>query len=120
MFFDLDQYVIRADQQSTIVNDAHFLNNHPDVRVLIEGHCDELGSTDYNLALGDIRANEVKEALVKAGIDAARIDTPTAKSGRSVTSRMKIAGNKTGAPTLSPSSSTNPLWLLIRLIFPSS
>jgi len=77
VFFDLDQYVIRADQQSTIVNDAHFLNNHPDLRVLIEGHCDELGSADYNLALGDIRANEVKEALVKAGIDGARIDTVT-------------------------------------------
>jgi len=39
VFFDLHQYVIRADQQSTIVNDAHFLNNHPDLRVLIEGHC---------------------------------------------------------------------------------
>jgi len=77
VFFDLDQYTIRPDQQSTIINDAKFLNEHPDMYVIIEGHCDELGSTDYNLALGDIRANEVKEALVKAGVDAGRIDTVT-------------------------------------------
>lgn len=77
VFFDVDQYSIRADQQSTIQNDAKFLNKHPDLYVMIEGHCDELGSTDYNLALGDIRANEVKEALVKAGVDSARIDTVT-------------------------------------------
>jgi peptidoglycan-associated lipoprotein len=77
VFFDVDQYSIRADQQGTIQNDARFLNKHPDLYVMIEGHCDELGSTDYNLALGDIRANEVKEALVKAGVDSARIDTVT-------------------------------------------
>jgi peptidoglycan-associated lipoprotein len=77
VFFDVDQYSIRPDQQSTIVNDAKFLNQHPDLYVMIEGHCDELGSTDYNLALGDIRANEVKEALVKAGVDSTRIDTVT-------------------------------------------
>jgi peptidoglycan-associated lipoprotein len=77
VFFDLDQYSIRGDQQRTIVNDAKFLKEHPDLYVMIEGHCDELGSTNYNLALGDIRANEVKEALVKAGIEAARIDTVT-------------------------------------------
>jgi|SRR5579862_229813 len=77
VFFDLDQYTIRSDQRSTILNDAKFLNQHPDLYVMIEGHCDELGSTNYNLALGDIRANEVKEALVKAGVDAARIDTVT-------------------------------------------
>lgn len=77
VFFDLDQYLIRPDQQGTILKDARFLNDHPDLHVVIEGHCDELGSTDYNLALGDIRAHEVKEALVKAGVDAARIDTVT-------------------------------------------
>jgi peptidoglycan-associated lipoprotein len=73
VFFDLDDYQIRADQVSTIQTDAQFLKEHPEMRIVVEGHCDEMGSTEYNLALGDKRATQVKAALEKAGIPPARI-----------------------------------------------
>jgi peptidoglycan-associated lipoprotein len=75
VFFDYDKYVIRADQQGITQTDAQFLQTHPNVSILIEGHCDDRGSEEYNLALGDNRANAVKEALVKMGISASRIRT---------------------------------------------
>ncbi|MBV8051157.1 MAG: peptidoglycan-associated lipoprotein Pal [Acidobacteriaceae bacterium] len=77
VFFDMDEYSVRADQQSTISNDVKLLHEHPYLRVLIEGHCDESGSAEYNLALGESRATAVKEMLVSAGIEAARIETIT-------------------------------------------
>jgi peptidoglycan-associated lipoprotein len=75
VFFDLDTFLIRSDQQETIQHDAEFLKQHPDLQIVIEGHCDELGSAEYNLALGESRAREVKSALVQAGVDSSRIDT---------------------------------------------
>ena len=75
IFFDYDKYDVRADQQSRLQANATWLNQHPNVTFTIEGHCDERGSTEYNLALGDNRANAVKNALVQAGIDASRIRT---------------------------------------------
>jgi len=73
VFFDLDAFSIRGDQQATIQNDAQFLKEHPNLNIVIEGHCDELGSTEYNLALGESRADEVKNALMQAGVDVRRI-----------------------------------------------
>ncbi len=73
VFFDLDDYSIRQDQFTTIQTDAQFLKEHPEIRIVVEGHCDEMGSTEYNLALGDKRATEVKAALEKAGITASRM-----------------------------------------------
>jgi peptidoglycan-associated lipoprotein len=73
VFFDLDDYQIRGDQVTTIQTDAQFLKEHPDMRIVVEGHCDEMGSTEYNLALGDKRATQVKAALEKAGIPPARM-----------------------------------------------
>jgi len=75
IFFDLDDYSIRPDQLATIQTDAQFLKEHPEMRIVVEGHCDELGSTEYNLALGDKRATQVKDALEKAGITASRMRT---------------------------------------------
>jgi len=75
VFFDLDDYSIRPDQVATIQSDARFLKEHPEMRIVVEGHCDELGSTDYNLALGDKRAGQVKAALEKAGISSGRMRT---------------------------------------------
>ncbi len=75
VYFDFDKYVIRADQQGVTDADAKFLQEHPNVSILIEGHCDDRGSEEYNLALGDNRANAVKEQLVKLGINASRIKT---------------------------------------------
>jgi peptidoglycan-associated lipoprotein len=75
IYFDYDKYDIRPDQQATLQADAQWLAAHPNVRFTIEGHCDERGSTEYNLALGDNRANSVKQALVQAGVAADRIKT---------------------------------------------
>ncbi len=74
-FFDYDKYDIRADAQQALAADAQFLNAHPNIRFTIEGHCDERGSTEYNLGLGDNRANSAKQFLVQQGVAADRIRT---------------------------------------------
>lgn len=75
VYFDYDKSDIRSDQQSSIQSDVAFLQQHPNVSFTIEGHCDERGSTEYNLALGDSRASAVKNGLVAAGVGADRIKT---------------------------------------------
>ena len=75
VYFDYDKADVRGDQQSSVQADAQFLNQHASVNFTIEGHCDERGSTEYNLALGDQRASAVKSALTSAGISANRIKT---------------------------------------------
>ncbi len=75
IYFDYDKYDVRSDQQSAVQSDAAFLKDHPNVQFTIEGHCDERGSTEYNLALGDNRAGSVKNALVQAGVSASQIKT---------------------------------------------
>jgi peptidoglycan-associated lipoprotein len=75
VYFDYDKYDIRAGDQAAIQQDAQFLQSHPNVRITIEGHCDERGSTEYNLALGDNRARAAQQALVQAGVAADRIKT---------------------------------------------
>ena len=75
IYFDYDKYDIRVDQQASIQGDASFLKQHSNIRITIEGHCDERGSTEYNLALGSNRADTVKNALVQAGVTGDRIKT---------------------------------------------
>jgi len=75
VYFDYDKSDIRADQRSSIQSDMAFLTQHPNINFTIEGHCDERGSTEYNLALGDQRASAVKNELTTAGISASRIKT---------------------------------------------
>jgi peptidoglycan-associated lipoprotein len=75
IYFDYDKYDVRGDQASAMQTDAQFLAQHPNINFTIEGHCDERGSTEYNLALGDNRANAVKNALTSAGVNASRIKT---------------------------------------------
>lgn len=75
VYFDYDKYDIRPDQQATLQADGQWLVAHPNARFTVEGHCDERGSTEYNITLGDKRANSVKEALVQAGVAADRIHT---------------------------------------------
>jgi peptidoglycan-associated lipoprotein len=75
VYFDYDKSDVRADQQGAIQADAQFLNQHSGINFTIEGHCDNRGSTEYNLALGDQRASSVKNALVSAGVSASRIKT---------------------------------------------
>ncbi|MDR3726380.1 MAG: peptidoglycan-associated lipoprotein Pal [Terracidiphilus sp.] len=73
IYFDYDRYDLRAEDKAAIDANAAFLKAHPSIRFTIEGHCDERGSTDYNLALGDNRANSARSALVNAGIPASQI-----------------------------------------------
>ena len=75
IYFDYDKADLRGDQQSSVQADAQFLSQHANMSFTIEGHCDERGSTDYNLALGDQRASAVKSALTAAGVSASRIKT---------------------------------------------
>lgn len=73
IFFDYDTYDIRSDAQATLSRDAAYLGSHPDVKIVIGGYCDERGSNEYNLALGQNRADAAKNALVTAGVAASRI-----------------------------------------------
>ena len=75
VYFDYDKSDVRGDQQGSLQADAQFLSQHSNINIVIEGHCDSRGSTEYNLALGDQRASSVKNALVAAGISASRIKT---------------------------------------------
>lgn len=74
-FFDYDKADIRPDAQQALMADAAFLQQHPNIRFTIEGHCDERGSTEYNLGLGDRRASAAKAFLVQQGVSADRIRT---------------------------------------------
>ena len=75
VYFDYDKYDVRAADQGAVQGDARFLQQHPNIRITIEGHCDERGSTEYNLALGANRADAVKNALIQAGVAGDRIKT---------------------------------------------
>jgi peptidoglycan-associated lipoprotein len=73
IFFDYDSYDIRGDAQATLSRDASYLVSHPEVKIVLGGYCDERGSNEYNLALGQNRADAAKNALVTAGVAANRI-----------------------------------------------
>lgn len=73
IFFDYDKYDIRSDAQATLAHDASYLASHPNVKVLIGGYCDECGSNEYNLGLGQNRGDSAKKALINAGVAASRI-----------------------------------------------
>jgi len=74
-YFDYDQADIRADARDALSQTAQFLRSYPQLKVVVEGHCDERGSTEYNLALGDRRAAAAKQFLVSLGIPADRMET---------------------------------------------
>ena len=73
VFFAYDKYDIRPTDEPSVNADASFLAQHPKISVLISGHCDERGSDEYNMGLGENRAEEVKSALVQHGVNANRI-----------------------------------------------
>jgi peptidoglycan-associated lipoprotein len=75
VLFDYDSAAIRPDQQGVVAANAKALQSRSNLNLTIEGHADERGSTEYNLALGDERANAVKNALVAAGVSGNRINT---------------------------------------------
>jgi peptidoglycan-associated lipoprotein len=73
VFFDYDSYDLRPDAQSSAQTAASYLNSHSAIKIVIGGYCDDRGSAEYNLALGENRANAAKTALVNAGVAASRI-----------------------------------------------
>jgi peptidoglycan-associated lipoprotein len=75
IYFEYDKGDVRTDQQSALAGDVEFLKAHPTIHFTIEGHCDERGSTEYNLALGDTRASSVKNSLVQGGVPADSVKT---------------------------------------------
>lgn len=74
-FFDYNKADIRQDAQQALTADGDFLKAHPSLSFTIEGHCDDRGSEEYNLGLGDRRANAAKDFLVNLGVSASRITT---------------------------------------------
>lgn len=75
VYFDFDSYELRADARETLKADAEWLKKNPGVRVAVEGHCDERGTTEYNLALGAKRAQAARDYLVALGVAADRLST---------------------------------------------
>ena len=75
IFFDTDSSEVDSPDQATLQSQATWLAKYPDKRITIEGHCDERGTREYNLALGERRANATKNALAALGVATARITT---------------------------------------------
>ena len=73
IFFGYDSYDLSPQADTSISAAASYLNAHPDIKILIGGYCDDRGSAEYNLALGETRANAAKDALVTAGVAASRL-----------------------------------------------
>ena len=75
ILFDTDRFNVDVEDQSTLQRQAQWLAQYPNARVIVEGHADERGTRDYNLALGERRANSAKNYLVSIGVDSSRIQT---------------------------------------------
>jgi peptidoglycan-associated lipoprotein len=75
IYFEFDKYTLPNDQRNKLAENAEVLKAYPEVKVLIEGNCDERGTIEYNLSLGEKRANTLKEYLINYGISASRLST---------------------------------------------
>jgi peptidoglycan-associated lipoprotein len=75
IFFDTDRFNVDTEDQTTLQRQAQWLARYPNTRITVEGHADERGTRDYNLALGERRANSAKNYLTSVGVDASRIQT---------------------------------------------
>jgi len=75
IFFNYDKYDVSTDAQAILAKDAKYLSSHLNAKILIGGYCDERGSNEYNLALGQNRADSAKKYLINAGVEASRIRT---------------------------------------------
>ena len=73
VFFDYDQFTLKPEARRTLDRQAEWMGRYPNVRLSIEGHADERGTREYNLALGERRAKSVKDYLVSKGINASRL-----------------------------------------------
>jgi peptidoglycan-associated lipoprotein len=75
VFFDYDKYDLKTEFRDSLEQNASFLSKYPTIKILIEGHCDERGTVEYNLALGTKRAEAAKQYLTNLGVNADRIRT---------------------------------------------
>ncbi len=75
VFFDTDRYDLKPEAREILAANAAWLQKHPTVKILVEGHCDERNTREYNLALGERRANAVRDYLVFLGVAPERIET---------------------------------------------
>ena len=75
ILFDTDRFNVDSEDQVTLQKQAQWLARYPNTRITVEGHADERGTRDYNLALGERRANSAKNYLISVGVDAGRIQT---------------------------------------------
>jgi peptidoglycan-associated lipoprotein len=73
IYFDFDKYNLRDDAKRTLEGNAKVLMANPRARIVIEGHCDERGTTEYNLALGERRASTARDYLIRLGVAASQI-----------------------------------------------
>jgi peptidoglycan-associated lipoprotein len=75
IYFDTDKFNVDAEDQAALSQQAAYLRQYPNIRATVEGHCDERGTREYNIALGERRANAAKNYLVSLGIPAERLTT---------------------------------------------
>jgi len=75
VLFDFDSFAIKPSQTGVLEEDAKWMKDNPSAVITIEGHCDERGTVEYNLSLGERRANAAKDYLVTLGVDASRLKT---------------------------------------------
>jgi peptidoglycan-associated lipoprotein len=108
--FDYNESGIKDEDKGTLQRQATWLQKYPQVRVTIEGHCDERGTREYNLALGARRANAVKEYLVSLGVSSARIDTISYGKERPICTESNEdcwAQNRRGVTTITSGAATS-------------
>ncbi len=75
VYFDFDKYELKPEARERLARNAQFMQEHPEFIFTIEGHCDERGTNEYNLALGDRRAAAARNYLTSLGVDASRMST---------------------------------------------
>lgn len=103
VFFDFDKYNLTPDAQATLKKQATWLQKFPNVSVTVEGHCDERGTREYNLALGERRAAAVKDYLSALGVARTRVSTISYGKERPVAlghNEAAWAQNRRGVTTL--------------------
>jgi outer membrane protein OmpA-like peptidoglycan-associated protein len=96
VYFDFDKYNIRSDQQPVIDDVAAKMQSEPNLRVSLEGHCDAIGSEEYNLSLGERRSTSVQRALEEKGVASDRMST------------RSYGEERPAAPNTNPDGSDNP------------
>jgi len=73
VYFDFDKYELRPDARERLAKNADFMKDHSEMTFTIEGHCDERGTNEYNMALGDRRAHATQSYLMSLGVSASRL-----------------------------------------------